>query len=224
MKKNKKNTDLFVTNLAAYTSPIVAEVPNKEYVEYGYDNNYFNYLITLYLNSTSNNSIINGICNMIFGRGLNALDADRKPNEYAQMMSLFKTDCLKKFIKDRKMLGMAAFQLVYSKGKIVKVEHFPMETLRAEKCNDEGKIENWYYSSNWQEVDMRTELDKIPAFGFGNQKNGIEVLVLKPNINLPTTSLQFIFSFTLINFTSFLSNTSINSNTSFNFLLNLLIL
>lgn len=180
MKKNKKNTGMFVTNLAAYTSPQIIEVAGKEYVEYGLDNDYFNYLINLYLNSTSNNSIINGICNMIYGRGLNALDADRKPNEYAQMMSLFKTDCLKKFIKDRKMLGMAAFQIVYSKGRIVKVEHFPMETLRAEKCNEEGKIENWFYSADWSEVDMRTKLDKIPAFGYGNQQNGIEMLVLKP--------------------------------------------
>jgi len=180
MRKKKKTNEMFITNLAAYTSPQIVEVAGKEYVEYGLDNNYFNYLINLYLNSTSNNSIINGICNMIYGRGLNALDADRKPEEYAQMKSLFKVDCLRKFIKDRKMLGMAAFQIIYSKGKIVKVEHFPMETLRAEKCNEEGKIEHWFYAADWSEVDMRTELHKFASFGFGNQQNGIEMLVLQP--------------------------------------------
>ncbi len=56
MKKN----DFFITNLAAYTSPEILEVTGKDWVAYGLDNDYFNYLINLYLNSTSNNSIING--------------------------------------------------------------------------------------------------------------------------------------------------------------------
>ena len=176
MKKN----DFFITNLAAYTSPEILEVTGKDWVAYGLDNDYFNYLINLYLNSTSNNSIINGIVNMIYGRGLSALNAERRPDEYAQMMSLFKKKDLRRFIKDRKMLGMAAFQLVYQNGRVTKVEHFPMETLRAEKCNDEGEIEGWYYSADWNKVNASTKPDRIPAFGYGNQKNGIELYVLKP--------------------------------------------
>ena len=176
----KKNNDFFITNLAAYTSPEILEVTGKDWVAYGLDNDYFNYLINLYLNSTSNNSIINGIVNMIYGRGLSALNADRRPDEYAQMMSLFKKSDLRRFIKDRKMLGMAAFQLVYQGGRVTKVEHFPMETLRAEKCNEDGEIEGWYYAADWNKINASTKPDRIPAFGYGNQTNGIELYVLKP--------------------------------------------
>ena len=164
--------DLFITNLAAYTAPKIVEIKGKEWIYYGEDNDYFNYLIELYLNSTTNHSIINGIANQVYGRGIAALDADRKPEQYAQMMVIFEKDCLRKYIKDFKIFGMAALQILYKNGKVVKAKHFPMETLRAEKCNDEGEIEAWYYSNNWEDVKTRRQEPKrIPAFGFGNGKS-----------------------------------------------------
>ena len=172
--------NLFITHLSEYTSPLIIETKQKDYVMYGEDNLYFDYLIEMYLNSTTNNSIINGICAMIYGRGLNALDSSRKPDEYAQAMSLFSPQCLQKFIKDRYILGMSAFQLAYRDGKIVKVEHFPMQNLRAQKCNEDGEIEAWYYSPDWSTVKTNDKLTKLDNFGFGNQKNGIELIVLKP--------------------------------------------
>ncbi len=44
------------------------------------DNNYFQFLIDRFLYSTTNGAIITGISNMIYGKGLDALDASRKPN------------------------------------------------------------------------------------------------------------------------------------------------
>jgi len=74
---------------------------------------------------------------------------------------------------------MAAFQLVYQDGKVKEVHHFPMETLRAEKCNDEGEIEGWYYSNHWDNLKPTEKPERIPAFGFG-KANGVEMYVLKP--------------------------------------------
>jgi hypothetical protein len=116
---------------------------------------------------------------MIYGKGLAAHDGDKRPEQYAQMMSLFKKQDLRRFISDYKILGMAAFQLVYKNGKVKEVHHFPMETLRAEKCNDEGDIEAWYYSSHWEDLKPNEKPERIPAFGFG-KANGIEMYVLKP--------------------------------------------
>jgi len=172
--------DLFITQLAAYTAPQILETKNKDWVQYGADNNYFNYLIELYENSTTNNSIINGVSNMIYGRGLSALDASTKTEEYAQMVSLFKKEDLRRFVKDFKLLGMAAFQLIYKNGKIKEVQHFPMETLRAEKCNEEGYVEGWYYSNNWQNIKPNEKPERIPAFGYGTGANKKEMYVAKP--------------------------------------------
>ena len=38
-------SEVFVTKLAAYTAPEVVEFKNKDWVQYGIDNNYFNYII-----------------------------------------------------------------------------------------------------------------------------------------------------------------------------------
>ena len=172
-------SEFFVTKLAAYTAPEVVELKNKDWVQYGVDNDYFNYIIDVNNNSTTCRAITIGISNMIYGKGLAAHDADKRPEQYAQMMSLFKKSDLRKFINDYKVLGMAAFQLVYQDGRVKEVHHFPMETLRAEKCNDEGEIEGWYYSNNWSNLKPTEKPERIPAFGFG-KANGVEMYVLKP--------------------------------------------
>ena len=173
-------SEFFVTKLAAYTAPEVVELKNKDWVQYGVDNNYFNHIIRVNNNSTTNRAICLGISNMIYGKGLAAHDGDRRPEQYAQMMSLFKKQDLRRFVSDYKLLGMAAFQIVYKAGKVVEVHHFPMEVLRAEKCNEEtGDIEAWYYSNNWADLRPREKPERIPAFGFGNGKEP-ELYVLKP--------------------------------------------
>ena len=173
-------SEFFVTKLAAYTAPEVVELKNKDWVQYGVDNNYFNHIIRVNNNSTTNRAICLGISNMIYGKGLAAHDGDRRPEQYAQMMSLFKKQDLRRFVSDYKLLGMAAFQIVYKAGKVIEVHHFPMEVLRAEKCNEEtGDIEAWYYSNHWEDLKPSEKPERIPAFGFGNGKES-EVYVLKP--------------------------------------------
>jgi hypothetical protein len=176
---NKETTNISIVNLSAYTSPKVQENKKQGYIEYGDDNNYFQFLIDRFLYSTTNGAIITGISNMIYGKGLDALDASKKPNEYAQMKTLFKPDMLRKVCLERKLMGMASIQVVKQKNKVVKVEHFPIHTLRAEKCNDKGEIEAYFYCSDWANKKPSEVLKRIPAFGFGNG-NEIEIMVIKP--------------------------------------------
>jgi hypothetical protein len=156
-------------------------VANKGWVEYGDDNNYFQYLIDRYNGSPTNNAIINGIIDMVFGKGLGATNAAQKPDEYAMMMSLFSKQTVSRVCADFKMMGNAAFQVIYNKdhSKIVKVEHIPVETLRAERCNERGDIPAYYYAKSWDAVKARKEEPvRIDAFGMSN--NGIEILYIKP--------------------------------------------
>jgi len=171
-----------IINLSAYTTPQINESKKGDFVEYGADNNYFQFLIDRYLYSTTNNAIITGASNMIYGKGISALDSNRKPDEYAKMVSIIKPNCLRKVALERKLLGMAAMQIGYDKGEVKFVEHFPMHTLRAEKCNDKGEIEAWYYHPDWTKRKPSDELKKIPAFGFGNKKD-VEIYVIKPYVS-----------------------------------------
>jgi hypothetical protein len=174
--------NVHILSLSAYNSPAITESKNKDFVEYGEDNNYFQYLIDRFLYSNTNHAIITGVANMVYGKGLDATDSNRKPNEYAQMMSIVKKDCLRKVALERKLLGMASMQVIYLNGQVKSVEHFPIHTLRAEKCNDKGEIEAWFYHPDWSKYKKGDELKRIPAFKFGNGKE-VEIYVIKPYIS-----------------------------------------
>jgi hypothetical protein len=178
--KPKVHNDLRVVNFSTYTSPKIKEEKNRDWVNYGEDNDYYQYLIDRYNGSATNNAIINGISEMIYGKGLDATDSSKKPDEYAQMKSLFSKDCVRKLVYDFKLMGGATMQVIYSKdrSKIVKVEHFPVETLRAEKCNEEGEIEAYYYMPDWKKLKPSDKPLRIPAFGYS--KEPIEILFVKP--------------------------------------------
>lgn len=175
-------SNISIVNLSAYTSPVIQENKKNDFIEYGSDNNYFQYLINRYLYSATNNAIITGVTNMIYGKGIDALDSNKKPNEYAQMRSIIKGDMLKKVALERKMLGMAAMQVVKEKGLVKKLDHFPMHTLRAEKCNEKGEIEAYYYYPDWEKKKPSEMPKRIPAFGFGNG-NEVEIYIIKPYVS-----------------------------------------
>jgi hypothetical protein len=175
-------SNISIVNLSAYTSPVIQENKKNDYIEYGSDNNYFQYLIDRYLYSATNGAIITGIANMIYGKGLDALDSNKKPNEYAQMKSIIKDSDLRKIALERKLLGMAAMQVVIEKKQVKQVLHFPMQTLRAEKCNDKGQIEAWYYHPDWTKKKPSEDAKRIPAFGFGNG-NEVEIYVIQPYVS-----------------------------------------
>ena len=80
-KKASKVSEFGFVNLSTYTSPEIKEVNGEEWIEYGENNNYFQYLIDRYNGSPTNNAAINGISQAIYGKGLNATDANKKPNE-----------------------------------------------------------------------------------------------------------------------------------------------
>jgi hypothetical protein len=171
--------NLHILSLSAYTTPVIQESKKDNWVEYGDDNNYYSFLIDRYTNSTTNSAIINNISRLVYGKGLSALDANRKPAEYAQMMALFSTEDVRKIIIDRKMLGQYAWQVHYNDkhDKILKAFHIPVNLLRAEKCNKDGEIEGYYYSDDWTDVKNYAP-KRIPAYGTSKEK--IEIVYFKP--------------------------------------------
>jgi len=173
------SNNVHVLQLAEYQQPVLQENSRDAWVGWGENNDYFDYLIDRYTNSTTNGAIINNVSRLIYGKGLSALDASRKPNEYAQMMTLFSKDCVRRMVFDRKLFGQFAIQVHYNEkhDKILKAYHIPVNLLRAEKCNDKGEITGYFYSDNWAEVRKFPPM-RIPAFGFSKEK--IEIMYVKP--------------------------------------------
>ena len=181
--KSYKNSVRLV-NLSGYQAPEIIEDDRKDWVLYktGDDGqDYFESLIEKYLGSPTNACCINGITEMIYGRGLDALDSAEKPEMYAKMKLLFKPSCMRKVVNDYKLLGQAAVQVIYNKNKtaITKVVHFPMETLRAEKAKN-GKCEAYYYHPKWTDLKTSDKPKRIPTFGNGGKGDLLELYIFKP--------------------------------------------
>ena len=170
--------NVHIVNLSSYNRPKIQEDKKKEWVAYGDDNDFYTYLIDLYIQSTTNNAIINGVSQMVYGKGLDALDSSTKTDEYAALRSIFNDSCLRKITFDLKLLGEASFQVLYKDGQVAKAEHFPRQTLRAEKCNEDGQIEAYYYHNDWSKVKPSDKPKRIAAFGFGNGKEP-EIKIVK---------------------------------------------
>jgi glycerophosphoryl diester phosphodiesterase len=171
--------NVHILSLSAYTTPTIQESKRDNWVDFGEDNNFYSFLIDRYTNSTTNSAIINNISRLVYGKGLSALDANRKPNEYAQMMALFNKDCVRKMVIDRKMLGQFAIQVHYNDkhDKILKAYHMPVNLLRAEKCNKDGDIQGYYYSDDWTDV---KKYAPVRYSAFGTSKDKVEILFCKP--------------------------------------------
>jgi len=177
------NSKVSFVNLSTYTSPQIVETKNKEWVEFGANNNYFQFLIDRANGSATSSACITGISQMIYGRGLDATDSSKRPEQYARMLSLFKKDDVRRFAYDLKLSGQCAIQVIYSKDRksIAKVEHLPIETLRAEKCGAEDKkVQAYYYHPDWVNIKPSEKPLRIPAFGISNTPQPIEILYVKP--------------------------------------------
>ena len=181
-KKENKSAVSFV-NLASYTSPDIIENNNSEWVEFGDDNSYYKYLIDRYNGSPTNNAVINSVSQMIYGKGLDATNSAKKPEQYAMMISLFKKEVVKRLSHDLKLSGQCAIQIVYSGDKqtIERVEHLPIETLCPEKIADGAKeVQAYYYHPNWEDKKSSDDPIRIPAFGVSNSPAPLEILFIKP--------------------------------------------
>ena len=84
------SNNIHLLELSHYEAPVIKEATREDWVEFGEKNDFYQFLIDRYTNSTTNNAIINNVSRLIYGKGLSATDASRKPSEYAQMKALFR--------------------------------------------------------------------------------------------------------------------------------------
>ena len=170
-----------VINLAGYEVPSIKESTRYDWVEYGDDNNYFGDIIDRYTGSPTNSRCVNGITDLIYGRGLNATDSETNPVQFGQMQQILKDVDVRRIVGDLKLLGQAAIQVVYNKRKtkIMQLKHFPTETLRAEKAKD-GKVQAYYYHPKWNELKPSDKPKRIPAYKFGRKSETVEIYCVKP--------------------------------------------
>jgi hypothetical protein len=145
-----------IVNLQEDNEPLASIQKNKEWVGYGTDQRlptgYFNYINYLFKNSSLNYALITGIADRIYGEGLHTYSRDKIG--LAKFKAVFNKEEQKKFILDVYEQGNGALQLTTDRaGRIIEVEHMPINTLLPNKADEDGnkpKAGNFiYYYRNY---------------------------------------------------------------------------
>lgn len=182
--------------------PVFSEVRNKDYINYGEDNNYPNFLVTLFNRSAKHNAILTAKQLYIAGQGL-AFNAENLPSEKIVSTQAFIDNAnpyeslhsvSSKMALDIELFGGCYLHIIKSKDKknIAEVYHLDYCNLRTNK--DNSLI---YYSEHWLNDDgsnntsIKEDQIKIyPAYGSKEYEKGKEgVLYYKqyrPNIETYT--------------------------------------
>ena len=198
----KKQEQFSVLNLTRQDVPIVTEDIKTRYqwVPVGIldQDDYFGLVTEAYNTSTTNAACVDGVADLIYGKGL----FTKEEGKQQKLDKVVPPEDLRKIAFDLKLYGNAAYQVIWNKShtQIQKLYHMPVQNLRAKKIYDMGRIEGYYYCSDWS--DHRKQKDKkyLPVFGSSNEE--IEVMYIKeyePNryyYSLPDwiSALQFSFS------------------------------
>lgn len=146
-----KDDNIIVLKFADAAIPVFKENRNKDFINYGEDNNYPEYLSYLFNKSAKHNAIINGKSFYIFGRGF--ANGDFVCNRLNESLN----DVVKKCVLDVELYGGFRIEIVYNAlGKICELYHASYETIRL------SKESGYWYADSWDRYTK--EAIPIPDF------------------------------------------------------------
>lgn len=173
----KRTFDLVALSASKYHQRALLEelTPGKEYIRYGEDNLFPQYLISLMASSPVHSALVTSIASMIYGKGVSCSD-----EEMAKDMRL--DSVMRKTAIDLKLQGGFYWEIYWSPeaDRIVKIEHTPFERWRSGQMDEDGKVHKYYYCIDWskeREFPV-TEWDAFnPITATGSE---VQVLCVKP--------------------------------------------
>lgn len=126
-------------------SPVEKMSPGKEFVEWGDNNSYPDYLLDLYNNVATLKSIIDGCVDYIAGDDVKVMQLRQMPEGVMNKRGDSIMDQVRDIAKDYEMFGGFALQVIRGRdGEVSEVYHIDMRHLRMNKeCNV------FYYCEDW---------------------------------------------------------------------------
>lgn len=159
--------------------PTETVVNNLEWVKYGADNAYLDYLLARFYGSPTNNAIITGVADMIVGGGLMSPVQVKRPDSYAKAKVMFKDEDVRRWAFDLKFAGYYLIQVIQTKSGFT-CKHTPVENWRSGIADENGDIKFWFYSDNWAKwKDSKYKPEPYPVYEKGTKKQ-ITIKVVKP--------------------------------------------
>jgi len=179
--------NLDLVKLSHYNIPHLIEDSKNDWISFGEDNLYPNYLLELFLGSAINGALIKSIGAMIYGEGLaatNADESDATKESFLRLTELLHNsddDVLKDLAMDLKLFGGCYVNVIWSRdrSKIAKIHHIPAQYIRSGKMVD-GEIDTYYYSADWSKV-RKAEYKPRPykAFNTEDRTQASQILMIR---------------------------------------------
>jgi len=169
-----------VIKLASTKNPKFLYNKSKEYVSYGDENNYPQYLLELSNKSALHSAILDkkfkGVQGLGFSyegdinKNLDNFLENPNPNESME-------DLLEKIVNDLEIFGGYYLQVIWNKAgtKILELYHMPFEKIRTSKMNEKGQIETFYYCDDWKKYIRWTDVEEYPAYSTTDKKNKVQI-------------------------------------------------
>lgn len=144
--------EMLVLKFADSKIPVFKETRNKDYIKYGEDNDYPEYLTYLFDKSGKHNAIIGGKARYIFGEGYE--NGDFVINRMGDTLN----DISRKSILDIEIYGGFRWEVIWTLGgRVGEIYHVDYSTIRV------GKENGYYWKETWKSSSREQE-EFIPGF------------------------------------------------------------
>jgi hypothetical protein len=179
------NLDLI--KLSHYNIPHLVEDPRSDWISFGEDNLYPNYLLDLFLGSAINGALVKSIGAMIYGEGLAATNAEENTDTKESFLRLNELlhnsddDVLKDLAMDLKLFGGCYVNVVWSRDRtsVAKMKHIPAQYIRSGKMVD-GEVDNYYYSADWSKYKKAEYKPRAyKAFNLKDRSQASQILMIR---------------------------------------------
>jgi len=142
-------------SLSAVTDlPYIKENRTYDWVDYGDDNLYPEYLKDMYNTSPTHNAIVKTKAQMVVGEGYTIDETFIDERQKIDALKIIDDIEREKYdlSLDFQLYGAMAFEIIWSLDftKVVEVNRIDVSKLRSGKFDD-GKVEEWFYKRDWSD-------------------------------------------------------------------------
>lgn len=177
----KQPNSMMVIKFDNQKIPEFKQVRGKEWIYWGVKNDYPDYLIELFMRSSTHNAIVTGKVNYILGNGIKANKKGLTINEQALLNDFIRhinkdetlDELLEKTALDFEIFNALAFEVIWNKANTkFELFHVPINKLRTNE--DQSK---YFYSKDWSlnvtQDKEKTGFKELVPFDFEQKKNGL---------------------------------------------------
>ncbi len=174
-----------VFGLPTHELPLFTEKTGRDWVDYGFDNQYGDYLRDLYLGSSIQAAVVNGVSEMIYGDGLDATDREEKPDQWLKTQKLLENsddDIMRQLCFDLKLYGQCYVQVIWNRVRteVAELRFLPAHTVRTGIADSQGRVDCYYVSPDWSRMrEPRFAPVKYPALDLEDRSEAAVVYQIK---------------------------------------------